>query len=532
MRLAGRLSARRGRAPVARAAGGAGGAYPCGRCLAGGVSPRHARRESAPADQRGHSRDPPPHESGADRRGPAAVRLPGALHAPTGTPHAPPPAGRAAGGAGARRRHPPRRADPGAVSVSIHARPGPRLYRDRRRPRAGGADEPAAPGGCRQRQDRRRGLLPARRRGHAGAGDRGVGTPAGRWPPRASPGRPHGADGAARAAAPCDAHAAARRQRCRGRTARRWADIAAAGADSRADRRRPRRHRRRHAGARGRGGPLSPPRPRRHRRAAPFRRAPAGDPPARAGRPAHPRHDRHPDPPHGRPCRLRRPRCLGARRGAAGSPAGGDLPCRPGGARPLVGLLRPQGGHRPPRLRRRTGRRGVEAGSREHRLGVRKSRQRAARGVPSRTSPRAAPTEAEGGRHGGLPGRPARRARRDERDRGGDRRARGDDHDDPRRRAVRARAAPSAPRSRRPRCGAWHLRRGDGRDRRAASPDRRVRGDDRRVRPGGAGFPAPRPGRPRGHAAERGAAALSRRPCARRRDGRRGPPRRARGLRP
>ena len=237
-----------------------------------------------------------PESRGRGRDRPPAARVRGAAPAPDRDRPARRRA-RADARAGARRAGRARPPLPRGAPVRAHALPGAGDPRDRRRPRAHGADAAAAPGRRRLRQDGRRALrAPARGRGRP-------------------PGRADGADGdARRAALPHDRRPLPR--------ARRHVRAADERARRPRPRRRPRPHRlgrgadrRRHARADPARGRVPRPRRRRRRRAAPLRRRAAQR--ARAGTlAARPAHDRDADPADARAHRLRRPRRLGDREAA------------------------------------------------------------------------------------------------------------------------------------------------------------------------------------------------------------------------
>ena len=106
-----------------------------------------------------------PRERGRSRPGERAARAPRLRRAArqparlgAGTP-----ASAARPGACDRVGGPPAPAGAGRPALPSHQRPGRRPGRDRRRPRRTAADDPAAPGRCRQRQDHRRPAGHARR---------------------------------------------------------------------------------------------------------------------------------------------------------------------------------------------------------------------------------------------------------------------------------------------------------------------------------------------------------------------------------
>ena len=253
--------------------------------------------------------------------------------------------GALAGAAAAARRR-ARRALPTVAPVPADGRPGTGERRDRRRSGADGADAPAAPGGCRIGQDGGR-----RARPPAGGRER-------------RPGRADGADGDAGDAAPDERR---RRLRAAGRAGGRPdAGDAGAGAAGGADGDRVGRA----AGGGGHArtdpavGRLRRPAGGGRRRAASVRRpAAAGARGTGRRRPAaaRPAHDRDTDPAHARADDLRRPRCEGAGRDAAGTDARHHPSCRLGPPGRGVRAHAPAAGRGAPGVRRLPAGLGVRA---------------------------------------------------------------------------------------------------------------------------------------------------------------------------
>ena len=301
------------------------------------------------------------------------------------------------------------------AAVLAHRRPAGGRRRDRRRPRAPGADEPAHPGRGGLGQDRRR---PAR---DAGGGRL-------RWPVGAA--RPH--RGARGAAPPLDRpHARSRpvgvgrADAAHGPAARRRAPEGPA-----ARRGRPVAHRGRHARAHRRRRVVRRPRARRRRRAAPVRRRAArGAAPQGAASAARARAHRHAHSAHRRDDGVRRPRRLHDPR-APGRPRGHRVP-RGAARRPSrlatarLGAPRRGGRAGPAGIRRVPGDRGpCRRGRRRGARGRRRCGSGRARGIRRLGAGRAHRAPALRGQAGRAAARPHERRREGCRDAGVRRRAR------------------------------------------------------------------------------------------------------------